>query len=59
MRVKIIKRYTVQVREEYMGNMVPLTINVKMDEDGHILMVSVTTSERIEHVADPVLEDVQ
>lgn len=42
-----IKRYKVDVREPYMGNMVPLIIDVVMDEDGYILGVKVTTVEGI------------
>lgn len=59
-RPRKYKRYRVEVREAYMGNMVPLHIDVAVDEDGHILGVYVTTTERItteaKHLGD---EDVQ
>lgn len=41
------KRYRADVREPYMGNTLPLAIDVVVDEDGYILNVQVITTEGI------------
>lgn len=59
-RPRKVKRYKAEVREPYMGNMVPLIIDVVVDEDGYILGVRVINPENIStratHLHD---EDVQ
>lgn len=48
-RIHTIQQHEIKLREPYGGTWIDYLINVKLDEDGHIVEVTVTDPDGMEH----------